>query len=301
LATLAFGALGMLGSQKLGHLAGYAVLVSSGTLLAAIGFGQAGLTAGALYYLVSSTLAASALFMLVDLVERWRNAGASVAPHEQSNDAPFLNASLEDEHGISLDDEEEALIGKAIPAATAFLGLSFMACTLLLAGLPPFSGFVGKFAILTAALNPLGLDLSTRTPPTPGAWTLLALLITSGLLGLIAMSRAGIRHFWAAHDRGVPQLRLAEGLPVAGLLLACAVLTVQAGSVMRYVQATADMLHTPASYISAVLSSRPRPGPTQQRLGDAPGRTDATPMPTTPAVPSMPATSATSATAPSAP
>ncbi|MDB5892914.1 MAG: monovalent cation/H+ antiporter subunit, partial [Rhodoferax sp.] len=42
LATLAFGALGMLGSQKLGHLAGYAVLVSSGTLLAAIGFGQAG-------------------------------------------------------------------------------------------------------------------------------------------------------------------------------------------------------------------------------------------------------------------
>src|SRR5205823_1058928 len=64
LATLAFGALGMLGSQKLGHLAGYAVLVSSGTLLAAIGFGQTGLTAGALYYLVSSTLAASALFML---------------------------------------------------------------------------------------------------------------------------------------------------------------------------------------------------------------------------------------------
>ena len=296
LATLAFGAIGMLGSQKLGHLAGYAVVVSSGTLLAAIGFGQTGLTAGALYYLVSSTLAASALFMLVDLIERWRNAGASVAPHEQSDDAPFLDASLEDMHGISLDDEEERLIGKAIPAATAFLGLSFMACTLLLTGLPPFSGFIGKFAILTAALNPLGLDLSTQTAPSPAAWTLLTLLIASGLLGLIAMSRAGIRHFWAAHDRGVPQLRLAEGLPLAGLLLACAVLTVQAGGMMRYVQATADSLHTPTRYIDAIMSTRPRPGPTQQPANGAaaanvaPGAPTATP----PAMPSAPSTPPTS-------
>ncbi|MDB5850876.1 MAG: monovalent cation/H+ antiporter subunit [Rhodoferax sp.] len=258
LATLSFGAIGMLGSQKLGNLAGFAVIVSSGTLLAAIGFGQTGLTAGALYYLLSSTLAASALFMLVDLIERWRNAGASIAPHEQSDDAPFLSASLEYEHGMNLDDEEEILIGKAIPAATAFLGQGFLACTLLLTGLPPLSGFVGKFAILTALLNPLGLGMPGAAATSPAGWTLLALLITSGLLGLIAMSRAGIRHFWAAHDRGVPQLRLAEGLPVAGLLLACAVLTVQAGSVMRYVQVTADSLRTPASYIDAVMGAQPR-------------------------------------------
>ncbi|APW39508.1 monovalent cation/H+ antiporter subunit D [Rhodoferax koreense] len=261
LATLAFGAIGMLGSQKLGNLAGFAVIVSSGTLLAAIGFGQTGLTAGALYYLLSSTLAASALFMLVDLVERWRNAGASIAPHELSDDAPFLSATLEYEAGMNLDDEEEILIGKAIPAATAFLGLGFMCCTLLLTGLPPLSGFVGKFAILSALLNPLGLGVAGGSAPGLAGWTLLVMLITSGLLGLIAMSRAGIRHFWAAHDRGVPQLRLAEGLPVAGLLLACMLLTVQAGSVMRYVQATADSLHTPASYIEAVMGAQPRLSP----------------------------------------
>jgi multicomponent K+:H+ antiporter subunit D len=258
LATLVFGAIGLLGSQKLGNLAGFAVIVSSGTLLAAIGFGQTGLTAGALYYLLSSTLAASALFMLVDLIERWRNAGASIAPHEQSDDAPFLSANLEHEAGVNLDDEEEILIGKAIPAATAFLGLSFMACTLLLTGLPPLSGFIGKFAILTALLNPLGLGVAGAPAIGAAGWSLLALLIVSGLLGLIALSRAGIRHFWAAHDRGVPQLRLAEGLPVAGLLLACIVLTVYAGSVMRYAQATADSLLTPASYIDAVMSAQPR-------------------------------------------
>ena len=260
LATLCFGAIGMLGSQKLGHLAGFAVIVSSGTLLAAIGFGQAGLTAGALYYLLSSTLAASALFKLVDLTDRSRNAGASVAPHEQADAAPFLNADLEPEAGIHLDDEEEILIGKAIPGATAFLGLGFMACTLLLTGLPPLSGFVGKFAILTALLNPLGLGVAGAAMSGAG-WALLALLVASGLLGLIGMSRAGIRHFWAAQDRGVPQLRLAEGLPIAGLLLACVLLSAQAGAVMRYLRHTAESLHTPASYISAVMGTQPRPAP----------------------------------------
>ena len=37
--TMAFGALGMLGSQRLSHLAGFAAILSSGTLLAAAGFG----------------------------------------------------------------------------------------------------------------------------------------------------------------------------------------------------------------------------------------------------------------------
>ena len=59
-------------SQQLGRLAGFSIIVSSGTLLAAIGFGRPALTAAALFYLLSSTLAASALFLLVELVERAR-------------------------------------------------------------------------------------------------------------------------------------------------------------------------------------------------------------------------------------
>ena len=37
------------------------------------------------------------------------------------------------------------------------LGLCFAGCALLIAGLPPLSGFVGKFAILSGMLNPGGL------------------------------------------------------------------------------------------------------------------------------------------------
>ncbi len=258
--TMAFGAIGMLGSQRLGYLAGFSAILSSGSLLAAAGFGQNLLTAGLLYYLPSSTLAISALFLLADLMDRWRNDGASLAPYED-DDAPFLTAELVPTLGLNLDQDEEVLIGRVIPAAVALLGLAFMGCTLVIAGLPPLSGFVGKFAMLTALLNPSGLGLSHGQPLGTAGWMLVALLIGTGLLALIALTRAGILHFWATYDRASLQLRVLEGLPIAGLLGACALLTLQAGPVMRYMQATADALHAPHLYVHAVMSARPIPAP----------------------------------------
>ncbi|MDB5742933.1 MAG: multisubunit potassium/proton antiporter, PhaD subunit [Polaromonas sp.] len=267
--TMAFGAIGMLGSQRLGYLAGYAAIVSSGTLLAAAGFGQHRLTAGLLYYLPGSTLAISALFLLTDLMDRWRNDGASLAPHDD-DDAPFLTPDLVPAERLDLDDDQELLPGRVIPAAVALLGLAFIACTLVIAGLPPLPGFVGKFAMLTALLNPLGLGLPASQPPGAAGWMLAALLIATGLLALIALTRAGILHFWATYDRAALQLRLLEGLPIAGLLGACVVLTLQAGPVMRYMQATADALHSPGLYVRAVMSARPVPGPAAQLPGARP-------------------------------
>ncbi len=272
LVTMAFGAIGMLGSQRLGNLAGYAAILSSGTLLAATGFGQNVLTAGLLYYLPSSTLAVCALFLLSDLIDRWRNSGDSTAPYEPSADeAPFLNAELVPTEGLNLDDDEQVLVGRTIPAAAAFLGLAFLACTLLVAGLPPLSGFVGKVAMLTALLNPLGLGSPVGWQPGLAGWAFMALLIASGLLALIALTRAGIRHFWAAQGRPTPQLRLIEGLPIAGLLAACIGLSVAAGPVMRFTQATADALHAPGTYVRAVMSATPVPNPPRAPSPVTPG------------------------------
>ena len=263
--TMVFGAIGMLGAQRLGYLAGFAAILSSGSLLAAVGFGQNGLTAGLLYYLPSSTLAVSALFLLADLMDRWRNDGASLAPYD-NDDAPFLTAELVPTQGLNLDDAQEALTGRVIPAAVALLGLAFMACTLVIAGLPPLSGFVGKFAMLTALLNPAGLGAAAALPPGATGWALLALLIGTGLMALIALTRAGILHFWATYDRAPLELRLLEGTSIAGLLGACVALTLYAGPVMRYMQATADALHTPSLYIKAIMSARPIPGPQAPRV-----------------------------------
>lgn len=254
LATLFVGALGIVGTQRLSNLAGFSVLISAGTLLAAIGLGQPALWAGALYYLLTSTLAASAFFLLIDMIERWRNAGMSVAPHEAAGDAPFLSEDLSGLDNVNLDDDAQALYGRAIPAGVAFLGLGFVGCTLLLAGLPPLSGFVGKFAMLSGLLG-------AEQGIAPAGWAFMALLIVSGLLSLIALSRTGIRHFWTQPHATLPSLPALEVLPVAALLAACLALTLGAEPVMRHAAATAEGLRSPTAYREAVLGTPQLPGP----------------------------------------
>ena len=258
--TLMVASVGLLGSQRVGHLAGFAAIVSSGTLIAAMGFGLQALTGSLLYYLLSSTLAVCALFMLADLIDRWRNDGANLAPYEGDDDAPFLSPDLVPTKDLNLDDNEEALIGQVIPAAVAFLGLAFIGCTLVIAGIPPLSGFVGKLAMVHSLLNPLGLGADNPAPGNAG-WAMMGLLFASGLLALVALSRTGIRHFWSATERGSPKLLVMEGAPIAALLIACGALTWHADTVMRYTQAAADSLYAPRAYIDAVMTQLPIPNP----------------------------------------
>lgn len=247
MATLAYGALGMLASQQLARLAGHAVIASSGTLIAAIGFDAPALSGGALFYLASSTLAACALFLLVELLERARQ--VEVGPQQLDDGHDALPAFLDAEPPAStnLDDDEKALFGRAIPAALAFLGVAFTICALVTAGLPPLSGFVAKLAMLSALLE----------LRTPAAWTLFALLILSGLFGAMALMRVGMRHFWTAHDRPAPRLRVIETLPIAGLLAASMALVLQGEAALAYTRAAADSLHAPQLYIDAVMGVRP--------------------------------------------
>ena len=266
LVTLAFGTIGLLASRQLGRLASYSIIVSSGTLLTVTGFGQPSLTGGALYYLLSSTLGAGAIFLLVELIDRTR-LDAWAAPLDEGDYVPFATEDMYPE-GTNLDEEQEAVIGRAIPAAMAFLGLSFIACTLLIAGLPPLSGFVGKILMLSSLLNPLGAGSLEAPPLGPGGWTLMILLIVSGLASTIALSRSGIRYFWSyPEDRPPPRVRLVEGLPIGFMIAICIVLTMRADPVVRYLQETANGLYAPADYISSVLSTRPVPKPGQSQGG----------------------------------
>ena len=251
LATLAYGAVGMLASQQLARLAGYSIIASSGTLIAAVGFDAPLLSSGALFYLASSTLAGCALFLLVELLERARQVEVGPPELDDGNDAlpSFIDAAPAP--GTNLDDDEEALIGRAIPAALAFLGVAFTICAMVIAGLPPLSGFVAKLGMLTALLELRGA----------AAWTLFALLIVSGLAAAIALMRVGMRHFWTAQDRPAPRLRVAETLPIAGLLAAAVALVVHGEAALAYTRATAEALHTPDRYVQAVLSARPLPPP----------------------------------------
>jgi multicomponent K+:H+ antiporter subunit D len=246
LLTLVFGAIGMMASQRLARLAGYSVIASSGTLIASIGFGAPALTTGALYYLASSTLAGAALFLLVELMERSRQ--VELGPDQLDDGRDALPDFLAPQPGINLDDEQEALIGRAIPAALAFLGVAFMVCTLVVAGLPPLSGFIGKLAMLSAL----------REAGSVSGWLLFAGLIGAGLLAVTALMRVGMRHFWITDNRPAPRLRVAETLPIALLLGAAIGMVVMAEPVLGYTRAAAEALHDPVRYIDAVMGARVR-------------------------------------------
>ncbi|MET0963985.1 MAG: monovalent cation/H+ antiporter subunit D [Noviherbaspirillum sp.] len=248
MATIVFGAAGMLASETPGRMAGYGAIVSSGTLLAVIGYGQPSLVTAGLFYLLGSTLAVAAFVLLIELIERIRSPGASI-----------LAVTME---AFAIEDHPEPPVGVGIPAALAFLGLSFAACAMIIAGLPPLSGFVAKFGLFHALLN----------PELPGAaitwigWTLMALIVLSGLATIISMMRFGVRTFWASGKVAPPRLQLTEAIPVSLLLLLCVLMTVQAGPIFDYLGRTSDGLHRPALYIQRVLSEPVVPNP--QRGGE---------------------------------
>lgn len=228
IATLAVGTVGMLGARELSKLAGYNVLISSGTLLGAIALQQPLVTAGALAYLVISTLAIAAFFLLAGLL----------VPHDEPEGIEQLEPY--DPQGDALFTAEiERRV--EIPAPVALLGVCFLACAVLLAGLPPLSGFVAKFALLAPMLG-----------AGPGAMVLFALVIAAGLGTVIAMCRAGIQIFWGDADRVFPRVPVGETLSVLILLALCVVLTVVVAAPWRYLSATARQIHVAEHYIRAV-------------------------------------------------
>ena len=251
LVTIAFGTLGLLASMRLARIAAFSVIVSSGTLLVALGVGSAALTSAALFYMVSATLAVSALFLIVELIERGDADGrARLTDVEPSAD-----------EDTNLDDDEMPLVGRAFPMSIALLGLAFVLIALLVAGLPPLSGFLAKLSLLTAILS------DNDGMPAPSGWVLGGLLLLSALTATTALARAGIRHFWSAHGSFLPRVKAAEAIAVMALVFSCILLTVYAEPAMRYTNATAAALHEPRSYTQTVLSTKARPGPTQSTHG----------------------------------
>ena len=73
LGTMAIGAIGVLGSKSLPRLVAFAALGSMGTVLLAISAFTPAATAAALYYIVHSTLAMAALFLISDMTPHRRD------------------------------------------------------------------------------------------------------------------------------------------------------------------------------------------------------------------------------------
>lgn len=235
MATMVMAMIGLAAARSAERMAGYAVILSSGALLAAIGLGDGKVLAGALFYLVVSSLAGCAFFLLLGLLEAPRTS------HTPAHAVRLEPYAPQPEPRFSAPEATAIVISR--PAA--FLGAAFLCCTLLLAGAPPFSGFVAKVAMIAPMLEQAGLR--------PAAGLAAVLIIASGLVVLLALSRFGVAVFWADADRRFETIRWPEAaalMMVMGLAIGLAVWP-EPG--LDYARAAADQIADREGYVSAVL------------------------------------------------
>ncbi|KKB09123.1 monovalent cation/H+ antiporter subunit D [Devosia chinhatensis] len=235
-ATLAYGSIGALSCKALDRLASYLILVSAGTLLLAVGYNAPGVTSGALYYVVVTTLAAGALFLLKDVIDQ-------ILPAEAQVLAVSLELYGDEEEAIDEDQE----VSRTFPAAATLISLCFAIVALVMAGLPPLSGFIAKFAMISSALN-------ADNAPSVATWWVTGALIVSGLFVLVSMVRNGINIFWTSlPDDDVLRLRTLEIGPIIVLLALCVFMALAAGPAMIFFAETATFIHAPQGYIDLVI------------------------------------------------
>src|SRR5690606_2473696 len=112
------------------------------------------------------------LFLLVEQVQRLRT--------DEEPEAP--EADVLPGEDTNLDDEERPLVGQVLPISTALIALAFLTCALVVAGLPPLSGFVAKVSLLSAVVG-------AERAPVGGAagWAFIALLLLSGLAAVVSL------------------------------------------------------------------------------------------------------------------
>jgi multicomponent K+:H+ antiporter subunit D len=220
LATMAIATLGVLSANELRRQVAYMVVVSVGFLLTAFALGTEASIGAGLYYLAHTTFAAAAFFLLADIIAMGRG-----KLQDRLDPGPVIaNAPL--------------------------VGALFFITAILVSGLPPLSGFIGKYMVLRAAVDEQSMP-----------WVF-GVILTAGLLGVIALARSGSLLFYRAEGvivRTAATERSAVGpnwgrlLPVIGLLLVCLTLVVWAGPLSDYTRATANQLLQPGDYIQAVL------------------------------------------------
>jgi multicomponent K+:H+ antiporter subunit D len=252
LATLIAGMIGMLASKHLARLVAYSVLVSMGILLASLGLRVEALTTPVLFYLIVSVLTTCTFFMLTGMTDRTRVTDPPASPEDGVDEepAPAYVAYGIKQPSIYASGEE---VGIAIPAAMAFLGMVFVCCVILVSGLPPLPGFLAKFSLLSTVLSSGALENAPIS-----TWTLCGVIVLSGFVSIITLSRIGMRLFWTQAARTTPRLRLLEATPVAAMVLLSLGLTAAADPVTRYLEHAAQSLHQPDTYIQAVLSQQTR-------------------------------------------
>ncbi|MEP1588042.1 MAG: monovalent cation/H+ antiporter subunit D [Tateyamaria sp.] len=218
LVSLAIGMIGVMAAKRLDRLVAFAVIGSMAMVMVSIALFTPTSIAAALYYIIHSTLAAAALFLICDLVRTGRG-NVDITP-------------------------QVPMAGAALTAALFFVG------AIAMAGLPPLSGFLGKLLVLNAAF---GTDKVAWVWVIVLASSLISILGFARAGSVMFWKAHGVTR--DGNVRTMARPAALSYVAVGGLIALLAAHTVFAGQVHGYTSKIAEQLFAPEPYISTVLDT----------------------------------------------
>lgn len=216
--TMAVGVVGAIAQTNVKRILSFHIVSQIGYMIMGLALGGVAAITATIFYALHHIPVKTALFLVEGIVER--------------------------EAGTSELSKVSGLARRSGPLAALFLIPAFS-----LAGLPPFSGFIGKTAVLTE-----GLDQRS--------WWIVAVAIVVSLLTLVSMLKIWSGAFWGTPEGGPSDGREGDGIlrnhpAMAGATTAVVAVTlgiaVFAGPLYRFCERAAVDVTDGASYVAAVL------------------------------------------------
>ena len=227
LITSVYGVIGAMGAERLRRFIGFMILSSVGTILIAISLFNTLAWAAALYYLVHSTIIAAAFYILSGWITSQRG-------------------EFKDHFKIAPQMKQHKVVA-----------LTYFTIALMMAGLPPFSGFLGKVFILQA------------TAHSPYQLLIIVTVLVVSLLSIIAFTRVGFVIFWratkpednpneaayAAYQALPEQAPKRNDKTIYLLLVGLIAYMVFAGPIQKYTYQTAEQIQNNVLYEQTLLKT----------------------------------------------
>ncbi|MBN2621876.1 MAG: Na+/H+ antiporter subunit D [Acidimicrobiales bacterium] len=210
-ATMLIGVLGAIAQNDIKRILSFHIVSQIGYMVMGLGFFTVAGLGGAVFFVVHQIITKTTLFLAGGLVEHRTGTG-----------------NLDRLGGLV----------RTAPAAAVL----FLVPALSLAGIPPFSGFIGKFALIDA-----GLD--------DGWWGVVAVSLLASLLTLFSMTKIWAGAFWGEAEPVGPGHRL-PGLMVgatAALTALGLAVAIFAGPLYALSERAADDMLQGTVYVQAVL------------------------------------------------
>ncbi|RZV47397.1 MAG: Na+/H+ antiporter subunit D [Acidimicrobiia bacterium] len=211
--TMVVGVLGAIAQKDMKRILSFHIVSQIGYMIMGLGFFTVAGVAAAIVFIVHQIIVKAALFLVGGLVEHTEGTGAIDAVDGVARRSPLI--------------------------AVLFLPAAFS-----LAGFPPFSGFVGKLALIES-----GFDA--------GRWVVVGVSLFASVLTLFSMTKIWSGVFWGRPGTG-PKTAIPSGMAAAtaGLVVVSLAVALGAEPLLQYAERAAGDLLADGAYRDVVFGGR---------------------------------------------